>query len=141
MVVINGEWEYRLWIPGKPKSFQGGSHSRYRETIREMARQKFSRPLNGPVEVEIIVADKYRPRPDMDNVLKSAIDALKTVAYFDDCQVVKPGALLLPMEASLRTQVNGQPHATNMRLQDNDEFLIRVKEVEIKAYHDLPTSS
>jgi Holliday junction resolvase RusA-like endonuclease len=141
MVMVNGEWEVRLWIPGKPKSFQsGGSHSRYKETIRDIARQKFPRPLNCPVEVQIIFADKYDQRPDADNVLKTAIDALKTVAYFDDCQVVKPSALVVPMEASVRTS-GGQPHWTYMRLQDHDEFLIRIKEVKLPVYTELATSS
>ena len=38
MVMINGEWEDRLWIPGKPKSLQSHSHAQYKETIREVAR-------------------------------------------------------------------------------------------------------
>jgi Holliday junction resolvase RusA-like endonuclease len=140
MVLINGEPEYRLWIAGTPKSRQSSTFQRYRESIQQIARQHFSMPLQGPVEIEVIFADKQTPRPDTDNVLKPIMDALKGIAYCDDSQVITAKARLLPVDDALRT-VNGQPHHTFIRLLDTNQFLIRVKERPIVAFHHEVRSS
>ncbi len=140
MLLIDGEPEYRLWIPGTPKSRQSSTFQRYRDSIQRAARQQFSSPLNGPVEVEVVFADKHTPRPDTDNVLKPIMDALKGIAYRDDSQVISAKAHLLPADDALRT-VSGQPHHTFIRLLDTDEFLIRVKERSVAAFHDEVRSS
>jgi Holliday junction resolvase RusA-like endonuclease len=134
MLLLNGEPEYRLWIPGTPKSRQSTTFQRYRDSIQRVARQQFPAPLNGNVEVEVVFADKGSPCPDTDNVLKPIMDALKGIAYRDDSQVVSAKAHLLPPDDALRT-VNGQPHNTFVRLLDTDQFLIRVKERPVTAFH------
>jgi hypothetical protein len=62
------------------------------------------------------------------------MDALKGIAYVDDCQVISAKAHRLPVDDTLRT-VNGQPHHTFVRLLDTDQFLIRVKERPVTAFH------
>lgn len=131
---IDGETEYRLWIDGTPKSRQSSSFQRYRDSIQRVARQEFLAPLSGRLEVEVVFADKNHTRPDTDNVLKPIMDALKGIAYFDDGQVVSAKAHLLPVDDSLRS-VGGQPHHTFARLFDTDQFLIRIKERPVSAFH------
>ena len=70
----------------------------YEALIRTLADGIFREPLYGPVEVEIevvIVLKKAKThsqlkdtRPDLDNYVKVALDALNKVAYEDDAQVV-----------------------------------------------------
>ena len=133
-LLIDGKPEYRLWIDGTPKSRQSSTFQRYRDSIQHVARQQFPVPLNGRLEVEVVFADKHHTRPDTDNVLKPIMDALKGIAYLDDSQVISAKAHLLPVDDTLRT-VNGQPHHTFVRLLDTDQFLIRVKERPVTAFH------
>lgn len=140
MLLIGGEVEYRLWIAGTPKSRQSSTFQRYRDSIQQVARREFASPLNGPVEVEVVFADRGVPRPDADNVLKPILDALKGIAYHDDSQVVSAKAHRLPADSALRT-LDGQPHHTFIRLLDTDQFLIRVKERPVEAFHHEVRSS
>jgi hypothetical protein len=103
-------------------------------SIQNVARQQFSAPLRGRVEVEVVFVDEQTPRPDTDNVLKPIMDALNGVAYVDDSQVISAKAHRLPVDDALR-RVNGQPHHTFIRLLDEDQFLIRVKERPVAAFH------
>jgi Holliday junction resolvase RusA-like endonuclease len=134
--------EHRIWVPGFPKSQQsGGSSSRYRESIERSARQTFPTPLvSNQIEIEIVFADKRIPRPDVDNVPKPVLDALKGIVYKDDAQVVVATARLIPVREELRN-FNDLPHKTFMRLFDNDEFLIRVSErVLTTIQQEVPSS-
>ena len=134
MVLIDGEPEYRLWIPGAPKSRQSSRFERYREVIQGIARQQFAIPLQTKLEVEIVFADKHKPRPDVDNAMKPILDALKGIVYGDDSQVISAKAHLLPTDDTLRV-ADGKPHHTFIRLLDEDQFLIRVKERLPIAFH------
>ena len=127
MILKNGQSETRVWVQGFPKSQQGSSFDRYRKKIRRAAQEKFSAPLDGQVEVEVVFADKRERRPDVDNVVKPIVDALKGVAYHDDSQVVSATANLIPVRDDLRVD-GGKPHNTFVRLFDQDEFLIRIRE-------------
>jgi Holliday junction resolvase RusA-like endonuclease len=111
MVLIKAELEYRLWIPGKPKSLQSESKQAYRAAIQAAARQQFTTPLASKVELQVIFADKHSTRPDADIVLKPILDALTGVAFVDDKQVTKLGSYVLPMDESLRIAA-GEPHHT-----------------------------
>ena len=75
--------EWRIWVPGKPKSQQSkGKHSRnYKEAIRQAATAVMSSPLDSHhIEIEIVFAPKTEDRPDVDNVVKPILDALKGIA-------------------------------------------------------------
>lgn len=52
--------EWRIWVPGKPKSQQSrGKHSHYTETIRQAATAVMSSPLDSHhIEIEIVFAPK-----------------------------------------------------------------------------------
>lgn len=73
--------------------------------IRDFARKEFPKPLDGPVSVRIIcyyprpknMIWKRKPmprewkctRPDIDNIIKTATDALQGIAYRDDGQICR----------------------------------------------------
>ncbi|MBI1359851.1 MAG: RusA family crossover junction endodeoxyribonuclease [Alphaproteobacteria bacterium] len=79
----------------------------YENLIRMAAADVFEHPLEGPVECRIfaylgiprsaprsrrarMLADKEYPtkKPDGDNIIKAVFDALNTVAFHDDVQVI-----------------------------------------------------
>lgn len=75
----------------------------YREVIAWEAKAAGAKPVEGPVIVQLMVADdaisvsvaepehvmKYRrPRGDLDNYAKTVLDALEGIAYINDRQVV-----------------------------------------------------
>lgn len=129
LTLKNGQREHRIWVKGFPKSQQSSSFERYRENIRCAAREKFPTPLgSGQIEIEVVFADKRTPRPDVDNVPKPILDALKGIVYRDDAQVVSATGKLIPVRDDLRVTGTGAPHNTFVRLFDQDEFLIRVRE-------------
>lgn len=74
----------------------------WREDVRHAAQECFEQPLVGPVSVEVVfllprpksVSTKRRPlptvKPDLDKLLRSTLDALKSAGvYGDDSQVVQ----------------------------------------------------
>jgi len=62
----------------------------YRERVAAVVTADGVRPLRGPIEVRIVVHPPDRRRRDLDNVLKSLLDALEHAgAYRDDDQVVR----------------------------------------------------
>jgi Holliday junction resolvase RusA-like endonuclease len=109
-------------IPGTPKAkqrprFNGQTRHAYtpaetvswERTVGIIARQHFSRPIDGPVHVEIIAIfapapswskkkrseAMHRPhtqKPDLDNIAKGICDALNRIAYADDGQVASTSA-------------------------------------------------
>lgn len=78
--------------------------SEFKAAIRQEAGGMFSEPLSGPIGVSVecvfprpkSMVWKTRPmprahhlkKPDVDNVLKAILDALKSIAWRDDTQVV-----------------------------------------------------
>ena len=58
----------------------------YVERIKSAAQREFVAPVAGPVEITIVFKD-WSSRPDVDNVEKVAIDALKGIVLIDDKQV------------------------------------------------------
>jgi len=85
----------RVYTPNKTRS--------YESLIKEMAYDSFTKPIDGPVAISLFF---YFPRtkgqmwkrkpmdrishckyPDLDNVIKSTLDGLNTIAFRDDRQV------------------------------------------------------
>ena len=117
--------EFRIWITGLPKSAQSKDKiaRAYVERIREAARAKLTAgPVLSPIEVTIVFAD-WASRPDVDNVDKRVIDALKGIAFVDDRQVTKVTIGVLDHATAAAA---GERHFTFQRLIRGEEFLIRI---------------
>jgi Holliday junction resolvase RusA-like endonuclease len=98
-----GTPEYRIVVPGRAVSFRSPSASAYKRTVAALAKRVFKQPLKGQL-VEFLIdyfhADKRRM--DMDNVAKTVLDALNTIAYRDDQQVRLVSARAHSLAAPLR---------------------------------------
>lgn len=112
-------------IPGDPQGWartrtNNGQHFTapktrgYQNTVRWVAKAAGAKPIEGPVGVEIIAhfripesatkarraamlhGDEYpTKKPDIDNVVKAILDALNSIAWKDDAQVVSLTVLKL----------------------------------------------
>jgi len=132
MCSMERELEFRIWVPGPPKSAQTKrKFSRdYIAAIQSAAKERVSTPLESAnLEVVVLFAD-MPSRPDVDNVLKVILDALKGIVFWDDWQVRSVRAEALPRDDSLRI-VRGNPHHTFARVLDGGEFLIRVSAPQV----------
>jgi hypothetical protein len=121
---------FRIWIPGRPLSGQKGSRSssRYAQSIRDAAQQVVPYPsATTRIDVEIWYKSSGTSRPDVDNVAKPILDALKGLVYLDDEQVRSVRIVALPANEtySLGGWVDGPVF---FRLIDSDtpEFLIAI---------------
>ena len=118
--------EFSIWIPGAPRSLQARLLRGYIDRVRTAARAVFPSPLLADnIESVLLFVDRGS-RPDVDNVLKPALDALKGIVYLDDRQVRSVRCEAMPNDDSLRV-VNGTPHPTFATLLDGAHFLIRVR--------------
>lgn len=81
--------EYRVVIPGKPLSSHSKSFSKYQDKIREIASGIAEIPLSyNDLTVKIDHFGKTPVRvPDLDNLSKVILDALKGFLYSDDKQI------------------------------------------------------
>lgn len=80
------EW---IKIPGRPVSVQATFKRKHIELIKSCGRQRFQTPWSIPISVQIFYV-LHRTRgntPDLDNLDKLVLDALKLVAYLDDSQI------------------------------------------------------
>jgi len=77
-----------LKVLGRPKSSQGKSKNDYRQRVAEQGRKEFSKPFAGELTVVLLyVIERIKGQePDLDNLTKVALDALKGIAYEDDFQ-------------------------------------------------------
>jgi len=108
---------HQLTIPGEPRSKQRPRFSRGhaytpKETVQaEKAvaaawRDLGVEPFRHSVLVEIDFFNGNRRRRDLDNMLKLVLDALNTVAFDDDYQVVEINARkLLTAKENARTEI------------------------------------
>ncbi|MBI4247315.1 MAG: RusA family crossover junction endodeoxyribonuclease [Candidatus Rokubacteria bacterium] len=86
------EW---IKVPGRPVSAQARSKQskqskrKHIELIKSCGQQRFKAPWNIPISVQIFyVFDRTRQNtPDLDNLDKLVLDALKSIAYLDDSQI------------------------------------------------------
>ena len=118
---------FRIWVPGKPRSANGGARSRYREAIANAARQVIERPIgSSDVDIEVWFGSDAM-RPDVDNILKPVLDALKGVAYRDDCQVRSVRVVAIPHHRATHIPIRA-PIEVVQRLGGRDEFLIAIFE-------------
>lgn len=90
-----------FFVPGPPTPFtrvlrgerskRAEKYRAYREVVARTAREAGAEPMDGPVSMSItIFLQKPTKRKfDADNCFKGIADALNTIAYHDDLQVVK----------------------------------------------------
>ncbi|KFI51723.1 crossover junction endodeoxyribonuclease RusA [Bifidobacterium biavatii DSM 23969] len=92
---------FTLTLPGDPVAkgrprVYGGHAITPRKTVRAEERifAEFRRkypnmkPFAGPVSVYAEFWMSHRGKPDVDNLLKTVLDALNAVAYMDDSQII-----------------------------------------------------
>lgn len=92
---------FRIWIKGKPKSSNKNrkSLSRYIKEIGDTAKSIVATPSNSNrLDIEIWFHAPCIPRPDVDNIIKPILDALKGTVYFDDNQVRSVRVVALPAD-------------------------------------------
>ena len=104
-MIVKREPLFRIWVPAYPKSSQADKQNlgRYRETIRAAAREVITEPTKSRrLDVEIFFQADSLLRPDVDNIMKPILDALRGILYEDDSQVrsVKVTALPSPEEGA-----------------------------------------
>ena len=116
---------FRIWVAGRPQSFQKkGSTERYTQRIREAAAAIVSRPASSPrIDIEIWYAADHLARGDVDNIIKPVLDALNGVVYVDDRQVRSVRAVAIPLNDVV--SMTWTRHDVAERL-NGEEFLINV---------------
>jgi len=80
------EW---IKISGRPLSAQAKQKKRYIELIETCGRQRFPKPWTVPLSLQIFYVLDRRDghTPDLDNLDKLVLDALKSIVYLDDGQI------------------------------------------------------
>jgi len=83
---MNIKW---IKIEGRPKSSQGHSRKEYLLRAATAGRAIFDTPFKGEITVVVLYVLERREgeEPDLDNLTKVLLDALKGMAYADDQQV------------------------------------------------------
>ena len=126
---------YSLWIKGQPRSDQAhGPSTRYIERIREEAKSQIQGPpLSSSTRLDIeIIYSSRGVRPDVDNVSKLILDALKGIVYYDDSQIRAAKTVGLRLERGFRARGFDEPYK---RLLRGEEFLVNVyDEIEADVY-------
>lgn len=80
------EW---IKVPGRPLSAQATRKKDHIKLLQARARQQFSRPWGMPLSLQIFYVMDRRAghTPDLDNLDKLVLDALKSIVYLDDGQI------------------------------------------------------
>lgn len=130
---MNSPHSNRVFIPGVPapqgsKRHVGGGRlvesskkvKPWRRAVNVVARQAFSQPLTGPVELHLAfrmprtkahgkkTAPPMVQRPDLDKLIRSTLDGLTGAVFVDDSQVVAVHASKRRAEAWETTGVEVQ---------------------------------
>ena len=76
-------------VPGRPLSAQAKQKKRYIDLIETCGRRRFQNPWSVPLSVQIFYVIERRAghTPDLDNLDKLVLDALKSIVYLDDGQI------------------------------------------------------
>src|SRR5207245_1446076 len=116
---------YSFWIDGPPRSQDAQKKLGYVQRIKRAATNLVPGPLQSTrLDIDIIFAARDRlVRPDVDNVAKPILDALKDVLYADDRQVRSVRVVALPLDDVFR--LRGEPKTLD-RLFKTEQFLINV---------------
>jgi len=79
-------------VIGKPVSLQSssGSKQRYQQMVTQAAVESVASPIKAKERVKIEIdwfSEGFKNKPDIDNIVKPILDALKGTVYTDDKQV------------------------------------------------------
>ena len=132
MTTIIRKPEFRIWIEGHPQSFQGGRRqlAQYRENISESAKKIVPHSVDSNrIDIEIYFYYQRPLRPDIDNIVKPILDALKGIVYLDDSQVRSIHVVALPTnEAHGISGWTNQEVLIRLMKPQPKEFLIEIFE-------------
>lgn len=97
-----------------------------------------AKPLTGPVRIRAEFWMRRRGKPDIDNLLKTILDALNAVAYMDDAQVIElhaakrmPDQRIRGVRGQYRNRKTGDPYTWQGR---EYEPHLYVEITELPAY-------
>jgi Holliday junction resolvase RusA-like endonuclease len=101
---------FEIVVVGTPIAHQGSSDARKRwqTEIKEVARNVWpdnQLPSADPVRFRLAYFYVYAQSADLDNIVKTAQDALENVVYFDDRQIVDLVASARPKRGDYRIDV------------------------------------
>jgi Holliday junction resolvase RusA-like endonuclease len=99
MTTIIRKPAFRVWIEGRPLSMQANGRNlvKYKQTVRDAVRAVIPHPTKSKrIGIEIYFRAQKGIRPDVDNIIKPILDALKEVVYIDDEQVRSVVSVALP---------------------------------------------
>jgi len=107
-----------------------GHLARYRERITEAARQVVPYPVKSTrIDIEIYFQFRGPLRPDVDNIIKPILDALKDIVYFDDSQVRSIRVAAFPTDEAYGFSGPTSRETLDRLFTDSaDEFLIDIYE-------------
>ncbi|NEG90581.1 RusA family crossover junction endodeoxyribonuclease [Bifidobacterium aerophilum] len=131
--------EFVLSLPGdpvakaRPRVYQGHAitpkktlHAEERIFAEFRRRYPSAKPFAGPVGVYAEFWMSKRGKPDIDNLLKLILDALNAVAYLDDSQIQRIGAIkIIPDQL-----VPGKRPGTTRKRRREDPYTYHGKEYE-----------
>jgi Holliday junction resolvase RusA-like endonuclease len=122
--------EYRVVVPGKAESFRMASAREYKEKVRKIASNVFTKVIpHKKVEMRINYFHPEERRMDMDNVAKCIMDALIGIAYKDDRQVSLQQSSSHFLKKTFR--IDNEPVDIVKPLEQFNEYVIvRIREVD-----------
>jgi Holliday junction resolvase RusA-like endonuclease len=108
------EW---IKISGRPLSAQAQQKKRYIELIQTCGRKRFSKPWTVPLSLQIFYVLNRRDghTPDLDNLDKLVIDALKSIVYLDDSQIRSRKSERLYCGETVVSSANIMPPASELQ--------------------------
>lgn len=111
------EW---IKVPGRPLSAQAKDKKhkqRYIDLIETCGRRRFPKPWSGPVSVQIfyVIDRRGGHSPDLDNLDKLILDALKLIAYLDDSQIRSRKSERLYCGERVMSSANIMPPASELQ--------------------------
>ena len=87
---VNMYWRHRVGPRGNPITHISHKGRKYREDVEWRVLRKGIRPaFNVPIRAEIAVLMPDRRRRDLDNLLKSLLDALEEAGVYTDDKLIR----------------------------------------------------
>jgi len=111
-------------VKGRPASVGASSRTRrsWQAQIESEARQLFATPLqDSDLRITITFFYNALPDSDTDNISKPICDALKGIAYNDDCQLMERNARRRDINGSF--QIKGIDPEVAVALAEGEDFV------------------
>ena len=98
---------FTMIVARRPISANKGPNPRYAEALREIARSKQPKVLNGPLYARILWFHKDWTTQDIDNIVKRILDSLKGLVFDDDGTISH--FLAARIDATMDYELSGTP--------------------------------